>query len=140
MGTVEAAIHAMLASASTEDVRYGLANVIYWGYAQIPYRPVRVRRFMERVTLGHLIQFQALVAVHGVPTLSQVKAVKIPEYSGISFISKILTFLNPSQYCVLDQQLAKLAYGPGTRALHRLSVGTQIPVTANNEAIYDAWR
>jgi hypothetical protein len=30
MGTVEAAIHAMLASPSTEDVRYGLANVIYW--------------------------------------------------------------------------------------------------------------
>ena len=44
MGTVEAAIHALLASPSTEDVRHGLANVIYWDYSQISYRPVRAQR------------------------------------------------------------------------------------------------
>lgn len=140
MGAVEAAIHAMLVSSIPEDVRHGLANVIYWGYAQIPYRPVRVRRFLERVALNHLTQFQALVAAHGVPGLAQIRAVRIPEYSGISFISKILAFLNPAQYCVLDQQLAKLAKGPGAGALHGLSLGTQIQVTVNNEAVYHAWR
>jgi hypothetical protein len=64
----------------------------------------------------------------------------MPEYSGISFISKVLTFLDPTRFCVLDKQLAKLASGPGDRALHRLSMGTQIQITSNNEGVYNAWR
>ncbi len=140
MGAVEAAIQAMLVSPIAQDVRHGLANVIYWGYAQIAYRDVRVAHFRENVTSNHITQFQVLVAAHGVPSLSQIRAVKIPEYSGISFISKILAFLNPAQYCVLDQQLARLGMGPGACALHGLSLDTQIRVTAHNEAVYDAWR
>ena len=58
----------------------------------------------------------------------------------MSFISKILMFLDPAEYCVLDRQLAKLGAVPGERALHGLLFGTQIPVTAHNEAVYDAWR
>jgi hypothetical protein len=136
---VEAAIRGMLVSQVAERVQDGLANVIYWGYAQIAYRDVRVARFRRGVTLNHLSQFQALVAA-GVPSLSQIKALKIPEYSGISFISKVLTFLDPARYCVLDQQLARLGTGPGRSALHGLSRGTRIEVTANNERVYDAWR
>ncbi|MGE0450574.1 MAG: hypothetical protein AB7Q29_13455 [Vicinamibacterales bacterium] len=35
MSAVEGALRAMLTSASVESVRDGLANVIYWGYAQV---------------------------------------------------------------------------------------------------------
>lgn len=64
----------------------------------------------------------------------------MPQFSGVSFISKILMFLDPSTYCVLDRQLARLT-GPGQKALHRLKCsGNQIGVTAHNEALYDAWR
>ncbi len=140
MRVVEGAIRGMLVSQIAEDVRDGLANVIYWGYAQIGYRDVRVDRFRRSVTLNHLTQFQALVVARGVPSLSQIKALKIPEYSGISFISKVLAFLDPAQYCVLDQQLARLGMGPGGSALHGLSLGTRIEVTAHNEVVYDAWR
>jgi hypothetical protein len=140
MGVVEGAIRGMLVSPTADGVRDGLANVIYWGYAQIGYRDVRVGRFRKGVTLNHLTQFQAVVAATGVPSLSQLKALKIPEYSGISFISKILAFLDPDQYCVLDQQLARLGTGPGASALHGLSLGTRIDVTAHNEVVYDAWR
>lgn len=136
---VEAAIGGMLVSHVAERVRDGLANVIYWGYAQIGYRDVRVARFRDGVTSNDLSRFQALVAA-GVPSLSQIKALKIPEYSGISFISKVLAFLDPAQYCVLDQQLARLGAGHGRSALHGLSRGTRIEVTAHNEGVYDAWR
>lgn len=140
MAAVETAIRTMLVSANAQDVRHGLANVIYWGYAQIGYQNTRVQRFFAGAAEIHLCQFQALVATRGVPTLLEIKALKIPEYSGISFISKILTFLNPAQYCVLDQQLAKLADGHGACALHGLTRGTQIRVSTHNQAVYDAWR
>lgn len=136
---VEAAIRGLLVSHVAERVRDGLANVIYWGYAQIGYRDARVARFREGVTRDDLLRFQALVAA-GVPSLSQIKALKIPEYSGISFISKVLAFLDPARYCVLDQQLARLGTGPGRAALHGLKRGTRIEVTAHNERVYDAWR
>ena len=97
-------------------------------------------RFRKGVTLNHFTQFQALVAASSVPSLSKLKALKIPEYSGVSFISKILAFLDPDQYCVLDQQLARLGAGSGASALHRLRFGTRIDVTAHNEVVDDAWR
>jgi len=140
MRDVETSIRRMLVSDNVQQIRDGLANVIYWGYAQIAYRDVRVGRFRERVTQDHLSAFRTLVAAGVTPTLAQIAAIGMPEYSGISFISKILTFLNPIQFCVLDKQLAKLAPGPGNRALHRLSMGTQIQITSNNEGVYNAWR
>jgi hypothetical protein len=140
MNAVELAIRNMLVSPMALDVKYGLANVIYWGYGQIGYQNTRVARFLNNVTQNHLAEFQALVAAPNAPTLSQIRAIRMPEYSGISFISKILAFINPGQYCVLDQQLARLAMGPGACALHGLTHGTQIRVTAHNQAIYDAWR
>lgn len=140
MRTVEASIRGMLTSQDVELVRDGLANVLYWGYAQIAYGNVRVSRFRKNASLSQLAGFHKLVQVHEVPTLSQVLRVRMPEYSGISFISKILAFLDPGRYCVLDQQLAKLGKGSGDRALHRLSMGTRISVTSHNELAYDAWR
>ena len=140
MAAVELAIRNMLVSPNALDVKHGLANVIYWGYGQIGYQQTRVNRFLGNVTQNHLEQFQALVTAPNIPTLSQIRVIQMPEYSGISFISKILAFINPGQYCVLDQQLARLAMVPGACALHGLTHGTQIRVTAHNQAIYDAWR
>ncbi len=140
MREVERAIRAMLVSSIAEDIRNGLANIIYWGYAQIGYRDVRVRRFREGATLDQLARFRSLVEAHGVPSLSQVHALEIPEYSGISFISKVLMFLDPVQYCVLDQQLARLGDVPSDQALQGLSRGTRIPVSPHNEEVYDEWR
>ena len=64
----------------------------------------------------------------------------MPQFSGISFISKILAFLDLVNYCVLDQQLARIANRGGARALNQLAQGQQLRVTANNQAAYDAWR
>lgn len=141
MRAVEAAIRGMLVSATTDRIRDGLANVIYWGWAQKPgFRDVRVHRFRNHVSQEQIGRFHVLIATEGVPTLADIAAIKMPEFSGVSFISKILAFLAPTRYCVLDKQLIKLASVPG-RALQRLSAqGTQIRVTPGNERAYDAWR
>jgi hypothetical protein len=141
MKVVENAVKNMLVSKCSQDVIHGLANIVYWGYAQIGYQQTRVDKFLNGITNNHIIQFKALVAESNIPNMLQIKAIGMPEYSGISFISKILVFLNPKDYCVLDKQLAKLIInGDVDRALYGLILGTQIRVTKHNQAIYDTWR
>lgn len=140
MRAVETAIRDMLTSGNNSEVLDGLANVIYWGYAQIGYRDTRVRRFRENATEDQLNGFRALLKSPGEVGLATVAALTFSEFSGISFVSKVLTFLDPVKYYVLDKQLLKLAECPGNRALHRVSAGTQIRVTTKNQEAYDAWR
>jgi hypothetical protein len=140
MAAVEAHIHNQLTSPNQQSVLHGLANVLYWGYAQIGYRNVRVHNFLAGANAAHASAFGRLRNGGAVPTLHQLKGIRIPQFSGISFISKILAFLDPINYCVLDQQLARIANGNGGKALNQLVQGPQLRVTANNQRAYDAWR
>ena len=140
MAAVEAHIHGQLTSANPQRVLHGLANVLYWGYAQIGYRDVRVKKFLAGANGTHAASFINLTAGGVVPNLRQVKDIHMPQFSGISFISKILAFLDPINYCVLDQQLARISTGNGNRALNQLKQGQQIRVSANNQVAYDLWR
>ncbi|HGW5373333.1 TPA: hypothetical protein ACNIJL_002321 [Pseudomonas aeruginosa] len=140
MTGVEKAIQTMLLSSSPAVVKQGLANVLYWGYAQIGFGPNRLHRFWNIVTATQIAQFQALILTHSVPSLRQLRAIGMPEFSGISFLSKVLMFLDPVNYCVLDLQLAGIRITPPTRSLHRLVVhGTTIGATFHNQNIYNAW-
>ena len=138
---LEVAIRAQLTARESSTVKDGLSNVLFWGYGQIGYQTNRVDRFRQQVNEAHLAAFQTLIQ-RGTPTLSSIKKISMPEFSGVSFISKILAFLNPDEYCVLDWQIAKLAVASKEKALSGLEgiSGTQIRVTARNEAIYDGWR
>lgn len=141
MATVEAAIQTMLLSENPAIAKQGLANVLYWGYAQIGFGPTRVDRFWNGVTENQISQYQEMVSVHGVPSLRQLRKIGMPEYSGISFLSKVLMFLDPVNYCVLDLQLAKIRIAQGARPLNNLVVhGTTIGATHHNQDIYNAWR
>jgi hypothetical protein len=124
-------------------IKYGLANVLYWGYAQIPYGKKRVQNFMSKISDQQITNFRDLIADNIMPTLTAVRQCHLPEYSGMSFISKILTFLNPDNFCVLDQQIAKLRTPGSPKFLNNLIFGgkeTQIRITAHNEAVYNGWR
>lgn len=140
MMAVEAHIHGQLTSAHQVSVVHGLANVIYWGYAQIGYRDFRVGRFMREIKSTHVVEFQKMVAGGVAPTMCQIKDIRMPEFSGVSFISKILAFLKPVSYCVLDQQISRIGSGNGPRALNILGRGPQLRITAKNQAVYDLWR
>ncbi|WP_158306926.1 hypothetical protein [Acidithiobacillus ferrivorans] len=140
MAGVESAIGNMLLSANPETAKQGLANILYWGYAQIGFGPTRVDRFWNGVTTDQIHKYQTLVTTRSLPTLRQLRDVGMPEYSGISFLSKILMFLNQTEYCVLDLQLAKLSPSSSFRALHKLKFTTTIGVTEHNKNIYNQWR
>lgn len=139
MRAIESAIGDMLRSSATDRIRDGLANVLYWGYAQIGYRDDRVRRFRDQVTDDQLGSFVSLIS-SGNPGLATIGAIRLPQFSGISFVSKVLMFIDPDRYCVLDKQLLKLGAGSGHRALHRVSAGSRIRITAQNEDAYNDWR
>jgi len=143
MTAVETVIATQLRANAALMVKFGLANVLYWGYAQIGYRGKRVNDFMDNVTEQHITAFQRLITADVVPALVQIKNIRLPQYSGMSFISKILMFLHPKTYCVLDKQLAKLRTPGSPKILNDLVFGeneTQIRITSHNEAIYNGWR
>jgi hypothetical protein len=139
MYNLETAISGLLLSPCLQQVQYGLANVIYWGNANAGYQAYRVNKFMNNITNQQLQRFQALVAGGEIPTLQNIRQIRMPQFSGISFVSKIIAFIDPTNYCVLDLLLCRLRNIPGNKALHGLTVTTQIGVTCNNSAAYYAW-
>ena len=140
MCVLEGVISKMLRSPQQQQVKHGLANIIYWGNAQAGYRDYRFKQFLNNVTVYQLQKFQGMVVNGQTPTLRQIKNIGMPQYSGISFISKIVTFLDPAKYCVLDFRIAELRNHSGTKAINNLKINkTQITVTANNCKQYDQW-
>jgi hypothetical protein len=140
---VENIIRDQLRSEQTQDVRHGLANVLYWGYANIGYRDVRVADLNNNITVEQIKTLKALLANNNIPSMVEIKRIKMPQFSGMSFISKVLMFLNPNQYCVLDKQIASLRTHNGDNFLNQLvfrESETQIRISAHNEAVYDGWR
>ena len=142
MPHVEMVIANLLRSNDTIQAKHGLANVIYWGYAQIPFRNNRVNTFLSKITDKEFSPFKSLVRDNNTPTLVELRNVHMPEFSGVSFVSKILMFLDPANYCVLDQQLAQLRTHDSPKALNNLTFrqnDTQIRITNQNQHVYNAW-
>ena len=140
MTAVEIAIKVLLLSSNLTDVKNGLSNIIYWGYANSGYRDYRVSTFRNKITNTQINSFKTLVAASPVPSLDSLKLLGMPQFSGISFLSKITMFLNPSTNCVLDLQIAKLKSNPGPRALDNLAVNkTSIPANNYNNRLYSQW-
>ncbi|GAB3367993.1 MULTISPECIES: hypothetical protein [Giesbergeria] len=119
----------------------GLANVIFWGHSgSIGIRKIRFARFNTLINPVLTSKFSHLLTTNTAPSIVAIKNLGLPEYSGISFISKILMFLDPKNYSVLDLQLSKLHTVRG-RALSLLKINTtQIPSTKSNESVYNKWR
>jgi len=147
MSGLEAYIYGDLSSGNASRVQNGLANVIYWGWAQRPgLQGVRTTRFMNGVTPAQIAQFMALLGGGGIPTPEQIRDLHMPQFNGMAFISKILAFLDPNRHCVLDKQIAQLRNPvpvPGAgNVLDQLAFGaneTQIRVSLVNTAAYNEW-
>jgi len=75
--------------------------------------------------------------------MAAIKSLHLPEFSGMSFISKVLMFLDPTNYCVLDKQIAKLRNPECIKSLSHLLFGsneTQIRISHNNQNVYNNYR
>ena len=69
MRNLEAIILKMLISHNQQQVRYGLANIIYWGNANAGYKKYRTFEFFNNVTSAQLQKFQSIVAKQKMPDL-----------------------------------------------------------------------
>lgn len=136
---LEPIIRGMLLSRDLETTKYGLANVIYWGNANAGYQKYRTQKFLDTVSTDQIKSFQSLVLNNHTPTLKEIRLLKMPQFSGISFISKVIMFINPKDYCVLDLLLARMQIVQSSKAIPKLKIGTQIATTNNNCDMYLAW-
>ena len=142
MRSVEEFIGNDLKSGNIEMVKNGLSNVLYWGFEQMGYRDLRVKRFRNQVTYGQLHDAAQLFAdIHG-DGLKKIKRITLPQFSGMSFISKLRMFLDPDNYVVLDQRILKMNDVSAQTVLKDIVFGkkdTQIRISENNIRVYVKW-
>lgn len=137
---LEEFIRSQLVSKMAVNVKDGLSNVIYWGYATSRGRQRdRVQRFRSEVTDQHLLKFAQLVYIDDIQ-LRDLARCNLPQFSKVSFISKVLMFLDPEKYVTLDLQLSKIKDANITTSFRNLVTRpTYIPVNGQNEIFYSSW-
>lgn len=151
MAQVESCIRGPLRAEDPEAVKDGLANVLYWGYANSPgLRDHRVKQFRSTVTEEELNDFIAMTGPKRTPGLFDIKGLGLPGFGGMSFVSKIMMFLDPQRYPVLDMKIAESfsqtsEFPPlkdlvfRKRADFGRKADTHIRVTRKNECVYEKW-
>jgi hypothetical protein len=142
MREVEEFIRKDLKSGNRAYVKNGLSNVLYWGFAQVGYRDKRVGIFRSQVTQGQLYDATNLFKEIRGNALKEIWRIKLPQFSGMSFISKVRMFLDPTTYVVLDQQILKMNKAPFGTLLNNIKFGdkeTQIRISNDNTAVYQQW-
>ena len=144
MQDVEKTIRDSLTSKNESDLKDGLSNVLYWGYATQGRRTNRIQEFREKITSQNLQAtigaIEAILKNPGEPGLISIKKLELPEFRYMSFVSKLRMFLDPENFVVLDRQLMKLKVeAPQTLFARIKEEKTHIPITQKNEAHYQRW-
>ena len=142
MEDVERQIRRQLLSGRADDVKDGLSSVLFWGYARTGYRDVRVRRFRESVSSEQLLHASRLFRDLTGPGLRRIAALELPEFSGMSFVSKVRMFLDPVYYTVLDNRLLSLrahCRGSTLAQFAKSKKETLIRISKPNEDCYARW-
>ena len=150
IGGVEEHIGALLRSPDPGGVRDGLSNVLYWGYARQPgRRGAKVRDFRNDVPADdpRLARFADLVRSLGElplftaagPVLLDIKRLTLRQFGQMSFVTKILMFLDP-RFPVLHMKVAKAFASGGFAPLANLRFDRGgIRLTGNNVRAYERW-
>ena len=142
MNMVEAYIGKDLKSGDYDSVKNGLSNVLYWGFAQVGYRNIRVGTFRNKVTHCQLYDATVLFENLEGSGLKEIQRIKLPQFSGMSFISKVRMFLDPIAYVILDQQILKINDVSSNTVLKSIKFGKnekQIRISKNNISVYQNW-
>ena len=151
MRDVEECIRGQLRDKKTKTVKEGLANVLYWGYANNPGpRAHRVEKFLKSVTEKMVEDFISVAESQETPELFDIKKIGLPQFSGMSFVTKLIMFLNPDRQPVLDMKIAESfsqrSEFPPLEALvfrKRADFGkkadTRINITKRNQSVYGEW-
>ena len=135
MHELEMKIRGQLLSGQLAQVKDGLSNILYWGHFRAGYRDSRVKKFRDKVNDILLKKAAKLFPVIVANGIIQIKELKLPQFSNLSFISKVRMFLDPAEYVVLDRSLMRIR--PLSRNFKQYP--TCIPATKHNASSYDAW-
>jgi len=141
MTNVEARIRSDLTAGDPSRTKDGLSNVLYWGFTQMGgLANVRVDYFRTKVSPTQLVEASLLLSGTPRPTLLSIKKLRLPQFSGVSFVSKVRMFLDPTGSATLDQQIMKIHGVRPTTVLAAVRPSkTNIPVSAANSGAYEAW-
>jgi len=141
MREVEERIRGQLLADEIERIRDGFSNILYWGYARIGYRWNRVTDFRERATASKLLSARTILRGLKQIGVRDIAKLRLPQFSGLSFVSKVRMFIDPANFVVLDTQLLKLKYQEQRTIFDAIahSKGQTIRITKNNEAGYELW-
>ncbi|MCL0074250.1 hypothetical protein M1O50_05215 [Dehalococcoidia bacterium] len=142
MLAVETFIAHQITSKRAITVKDGLSNILYWGYARTGYRNTRLKTFRAQVKTSQLNDFINLVGNNNSPNVVDIKNLKLPQYSGLSFVSKIRMFLDPINSAVLDKQIMKIKFSCICTILSKLShteKESQIRISGPNSVTYESW-
>lgn len=137
---LEEFIRAQLLADDHVEVKNGVSNVIFWGYATSKGRQLdRVKRFRSEVSDQQISKFCKSIRNNDI-RLRDIAECNLPQFSKVSFISKILMFLEPTRYVTLDLQLGKIKGAKIETPFKNLNIyPTYIPVTSQNESFYSEW-
>ena len=155
---VEKCIHDLLYSACLSDIKDGLSQILYWGYYNDPrWKNTRANNFnkIPNVNIKHKLKnFKTLARkikdaknnnqiLPGKELLLKIKAIEIPQFtSGISFASKILMFLDPKNYPILDRKIANkimnLCFSSCFPPMHGLKFES-IKISSDSARAYETW-
>lgn len=137
---LEQFIRNQLTSGDITEVKDGLSNVLYWGYATSKGRQgYKIENFRALVTDAQVRDFMGIVS-NGDLSLQAIKQCKLPQLSNISFVSKVLMFLDPERFVTLDLQLRKLKLAQTDNLFRGLKdQKTSLPINKANELFYQQW-
>ncbi|MFS6938122.1 hypothetical protein [Neisseria animaloris] len=146
MSDVELRIGSQLRSSDIQEIKFGLANILFWGYAQrLGIRNARVKKFHNQINNEKLTQFKYLVANGSVPTIMEIYDLGLPQLSrGMSFATKVLTFLDLDKHCILDTQILKMKQpisiqSKALNEIEKSDKATSIKINPHNANCYEKW-
>ena len=145
---IEQYINEELFSEEHPRIKNGLLNIIYWGNAYMPpFQYSGINNLINRLMPDGIDRFQEFID-NDLSSKTESKLIKIwgkdiPYFhSGIAFVSKLLMFLNPMDYPVLDKNIAKKCGGSSDfPPLQNLKIDqNSIPINnPNNVDAYESW-
>ena len=157
MREVEKTIGAQLLCEDIDVVKDGLSNVLYWGFATQKGRQIdRVHIFRNKVKDFQINRFKSVVRNLSGPRLASIrgrvnnKNDNMPQFTMMPFVSKVMMFLDPVNFPVLDMKLAEeFSQSESFPPLRYLTfkkkaefgkkADTSIRITEYNENVYENW-
>jgi hypothetical protein len=140
MRELEAFLRKGLFSKDTEELKLALANIVYWGNINSGYCSFRVAKFLNEITENKLEEAIDLFANISGDSLAAIKNIRLPQFSNMSFVSKLRMFLDPENFVTLDRKLLKIKRsGVHTLFSNICEQGTYIPINSQNCKQYVLW-